>query len=99
MGMDIAADEEDENGEVIKEQFNDEYEERHGIAKNLLADKTENKLLKQYKEIYNAKRNEMHQQIMNKEDDKELEIMKKAFIEGQYKKMKNKNRNNNMLSN
>jgi len=97
--MDIAADEEDENGEIIKEKFNDEYEEKHGIAKNLLADKAENKLLKQYKEIYNTKRNEMHQQLMNKEDDKELELMKKAFIEGQYKKLKNKNRNNNMLSN
>merc|ERR1712048_11305 len=68
----------------------DEEEEKFGIAKNLLAEKSEIKKLKQNKASYDAKRNEVHRQLIHNEDDKALELMKRAFIDGDYREMQSK---------
>merc|ERR1712228_461589 len=91
--MAIAAEEEDENGQ-INVNIEDEEEEKFGIAKNLLAEKSEIKLLKQRQQIYDAKRNEVHRQMIYNEDDKDLALMKKAFIDGDYRKLQTKHHKN-----
>merc|ERR1719385_367129 len=84
--LDIAADEENEDGEIVTD-FRDEHGEKFGIAKDLLADKADVKLLREHREIYDAKRDRVHRQLMRNEDDKELEMMKRAFVDGEYRSM------------
>eukprot|EP01084_Bolivina_argentea_P298660 514706_1 len=93
--MDIAAEEEDENGQVVAEKYEDEYEEKFGIAKDLLAEKSEINMIKQHEEVYRAKRNEMYQLLQNREDEEALELMKKAFVDGKYRALQNKAKNKN----
>merc|ERR1712129_197518 len=92
--MQIAADEEDEDGKV-NENPEEEEEEQFGIAKNLLAEKSEIKLLKQNKLKIDAKRNEAHRQLIHNEDDKQLELMKRAFIDGDYRQLQSKHNHKN----
>lgn len=92
--VDIAADEEDEDGQIVTE-FQDEHEERFGIAKDLLADKADVKLLREHREIYDAKRDRVHRQLMRNEDEKELEMMKKAFVDGEYRAMQRQKQKHN----
>ena len=90
--LDIAADEEDENGEIIRNDKDKDIEDdKCGIIKGLLAEKSDIKLINKHKEIYDMKRNEIHQKLLNNEDDKQFELIKRAFIDGEYRKLQKKN--------
>ena len=93
--IDIAADEEDENGEIVENKNDIDKDEKFGIVKNLLAEKCDIKLLNKHKEIYDIKRNEIHQKLLHKDDDKQFELIKRAFIDGEYRKFQKKHGMNN----
>lgn len=85
--LDEEAEEEDEDGGAAVVP-RDEHEEEFGIAKDLLADKAENRRLRKLKKQYDDKRMDVHRKLCQQDDDKQLQLMKRAFMDGEYGKLK-----------